>query len=219
ADAWRELGDVDGEVISLLYAGNLHSFRHNGGPAALELAERAARVGAAAPRDEGLQWILRLHRAQALSLLGRHADADALLRPLLESAPAGSWRLFLAATVTADDALVSGRPGDALPLYGVAAQLVARFGSPLGQLMQADTAAVALARLDRLQDAATTLAICELAHAELSWPATGSAADGLAETRQLVGDQRLAAGRERAAALGVRAGLAWVGALARGEIG
>ncbi|MEO6714254.1 MAG: adenylate/guanylate cyclase domain-containing protein, partial [Mycobacteriales bacterium] len=131
ADAWRELGDVDGEVISLLYAGNLHSFRHDGGPQALELSERAGRVGEAAFDDEGLQWILRLHRAQALNLLGRHADADTLLRPLLESAPAGSWRLFLAATVTADGALASGRPGDALPLYGVAAQLVARFGSPL----------------------------------------------------------------------------------------
>jgi predicted ATPase/class 3 adenylate cyclase len=217
ADAWRDLGDVDGEVVSLLYGANLYGHRADG-QATMELVERAAAVMAGAPYDEGLAWMLDSVRADGLMQLGHTAEADALLRPLFARAEPGSWRHFWAATKLADLALVDGRPGDALALYGIAMKALEPLETPMGELIQADTVAVALARLGRLEDAATTLAICELAHAELSRPATVGLAQMLAETRSALSEEQLAAGRRQAEVLGVRGGMAWVGALARGEL-
>jgi predicted ATPase/class 3 adenylate cyclase len=217
AEAWRDLGDVDGEVASLLYGANLYGHRGDG-PATMALVERAAAVLATAAYDEGLAWMVDAVRADAVMQLGDHAGADALLRPLLARAEPGSWRQFWATTKIADVALDDGRPGEALAMYGIAMKTLEPLDTPLGELIQADTVAAALARLGRLDEAATTLAICELAHAELSRPPTVGLEKMLAETRGALDEEQLAAGRRQAKVLGVRGGLAWVGQLARGEL-
>jgi predicted ATPase/class 3 adenylate cyclase len=218
ADAWRDLGDGEREVICLFYAANLHG--HGGdGDSAMALVERAAAVIAALPFDEGLEWLLEAARADALSLLGRHDEADAIMRPLLARAEPRSWLQFWAATKSADIALVDNRSAEALELYGVAMEVLRPFGSPLGELLQADTIALALAQLDRLDDAAMVVAICDVCHRELSWTPRGALADAVQTAREAAGPERMAAARRRAAALGMHGGLDRVRAIASGEDG
>src|SRR4051812_38756110 len=91
--------------------------------------------------------------------------------------------------------------------------------SPMGELIQADTIALALARLGRLEDAAVVVAICDVCHAELSWPPRKALAEALSAAREAAGPERVAAARRQAAALGLHGGLDHVRALARGEAG
>jgi hypothetical protein len=51
--------------------------------------------------------------------------------------------------------------------------------------MQADTIAAAREHLGRLDDAANALAICELVHAELSWPPVARHRAGLEWIRDI----------------------------------
>jgi tetratricopeptide (TPR) repeat protein len=218
ADAWHELGDLEGEAMSLFYAANLHGHSADG-TAAMALVERAASVVAALPYDEGLEWLLDATRADALALLGRYAEADALMRPLLARVEPGSWLQFWGATKTADIALEDGRPAEALEQYAVAMDVLRPLASPMGELIQADTIALAFARLGRLDEAAEVVAISDAVHAELSWPPRLALAAALRSARDAAGDDRVAAYRRKAASLGLRGGLDRVRALARGEDG
>jgi predicted ATPase/class 3 adenylate cyclase len=218
ADAWHELGDAEGEAMSLFYAVTMYGHTSDAA-AAMALVERAAAVVATLPGDEGLAWLLDACRADALMMAGRHAEADALVRPLLDRVEPGSWLQFWAATKTADIALEDGRPAEALALYGVAMDVLRPLGTPMSELIQADTTALALARLGRLDDAAIVVAVCDAAHAELSWRPIRSLASALDSAREAVGEERLAAVRRQAASLGLRGGLDHVRALARGERG
>jgi tetratricopeptide (TPR) repeat protein len=218
ADAWHELGDPEREAICLFYAANLQG--HAGdGASAMALVERAQALVESLPYDEGLEWLLDAARADALSLVGRHDEADAIMRPLLERAEPRSWLQFWAATKCADIALFDGRPAEAMPLYGLAMEVLRPFGSPMTELIQAVTIALALARLDRLDDAAMAVAVCDVVHAELSWTPRGALAEALQTARAAAGRERLAAARRRAAALGLYGGLDHVRALALGEDG
>ena len=215
AQAWHDLGDALGEAASLAYAANLYSHARNG-EQALATAIRAQEVARAVP-DEGLQWLVETTYAQALNDIGRHDEAIAALRPHLDNA-GGSWRRGMTATLLADAFLAAGRPAEALPLYGQVMKVLGEdVGSRVGELVQADTAVLALAQLGRLDDAAIGVAVCDLAHAELAWPAPGAIGQALETARGLVSDEQLAAGRRHARALGVASGLSWVGKVARGE--
>jgi tetratricopeptide (TPR) repeat protein len=220
ADAWRGLGDIDGEVMSLLYAANLHGLGGDGART-MEIVERASARLATAPPDEELSWMLDAVRADALSLLGRHREAEALIGPRLADTSPRTWKQFWVATKGADIALNAGRPADALALYAQALQNVQSISSPTGELMLevmvTDTIAPALLQLGRVEEAATTLAICELVHTELSWPPVGLFATSLSEVRDRLDDQQRATAVRHAKALGVRRGLDWVGAVASGE--
>jgi predicted ATPase/class 3 adenylate cyclase len=218
ADAWHELGDPEREAICLFYAANLNG--HAGdGEGAMALVDRGEALVGALPYDEGLDWALEAARADALSLVGRHKEADAIIRPLLARAEPRSWQQFWAATKTADIALFDGRPAEALQLYGLAMDVLRQFGAPMGELIQANTIALALAYLDRLDDAALVVAICDVAHAELSWAPRGSLFEAVEEARAAAGRERMTAARRRAAARGLRGGLDFVRALAVGEDG
>jgi hypothetical protein len=216
AEAWHELGDVVGEAVSLAYAANLCS--HAGdGERSIATAIRAQQV-AAASDDEGLHWLVDTTYAQAVNDIGRHDEAIELLRPHLNVRGAGEFRQAMTATLLADALLYGGRPAEALPLYGDVMKLLGSgLGSQVGELIQADTAALALAQLGRLDDAATAVAVCDLAHDEMCWPARGTLAKALATAHDLLDEDHQAAGLRHARELGVSGGLAWVAAVARGE--
>ncbi len=219
ADAWHALGDIDGEVFSLLYAANLHTHRREG-KACMMLVERAETVAAPViTGDEELRWSISMLRADGLWHVGPRDEAEVLLGNLLAQARPGSWRQFWAATKQADFALEAGRPAEALRLYGVAMHALEGLSTPLGEAMQADTIAAALLQLDRIDDATDVYAVCELAHDELAFTPAGVLGEILGDVKRRIDQDRLPHARRRASELGMTRALAWVGALARGELG
>jgi predicted ATPase/class 3 adenylate cyclase len=216
ADAWHDLGDIEGEFYSTIYAANLYG--HAREPEAqIELVERAAELEGRLPDDPDAGWMLAVVRAEAVWLTGHPEEAIGPLLPLFRDAPHGSWKQFWLATRLADLELVLHRPVDALAHYGVAMGVLAPLRSPVGELIQATTVAVALVRMGRVLDAATAWAVCELGFDELSSPPHGAMRDWYDAVRASLGDDDLAAGRRRATQMGMERGLAWVGQVARGE--
>jgi predicted ATPase len=215
ADAWHALGDTTGEVMSLVYAANLLGHRGDGA-AQMALVERADQVTAGLD-DPLLRWMIDAVRADALTITGRHAEAAAVLQPLLDQAEPGSWAQFWATTKRADLALAAGDNVQALALYGIAMRVLLPFDSLIGQLIQADTVAAALAGLGRLDEAATVVGICEHVHAELAWAPAGTMLTALKEAREALDEERLTAGRSHAVELGIRGGLDWVRDVALGS--
>ncbi len=172
ADAWHDLGDVEGEFYSSIYAANLYG--HAREPEGqIEVVERAAELEGQLPDDPDAGWILAVVRAEAVWLMGEPEEAIEPLLPLFRDAPDGSWKQFWLATRLADLELVLHRPAEALAHYGVAMAVLAPLRSPLGELIQAATVAVALLRLGRVPEAATAWAVCELGFDELSSPPHG----------------------------------------------
>ncbi len=216
ADAWHDLDDAEGEFYSVIYAANLYG--HAREPEAMvEVVERAAELEALLGDDPDAGWILAVVRAEAVLLSGEPSGAIEPLVPLFDEAAEGSWKQFWLATRLADIELVLHRPAQALAHYGVAMGVLAPLRSPLGELIQAVTAAVALVRLGRLQEAATTWAVCELGFDELSSPPHGSIRDWYDAVAAELDEQELADGRRRASRMGMEHGLLWVGQVARGE--
>ena len=215
ADAWHDLADLEGEFYSVIYAANLYG--HAREPEAqMELVERAAELEARLPDDPDAAWILAVVGAQAVWLTGHPEEAIDPLLPLFRDAPDGSWKQFWLATRLADLELVLHRPADALAHYGVAMAILAPLRSPMGDLIQAVTVAVALLHLGRVPEAAAAWAVCELGFDELSSPPHGAMLDWYDAVRASLDEDALAAGRGRAARMGMEAGLAWVGQVARG---
>ena len=216
ADAWHDLGDIEGEFYSAIYAANLYG--HAREPEAqLELVEQAAELEGRLPDDPEAEWILAVVRAEAVWLTGHPEHAIGPLLPLFRDAPAGSWKQFSLATRLADLELVLHRPAEALAHYGVAMAVLAPLRSPMGELIQAATVAVALLRLGRVLEAATAWAVCELGFGELSSPPRGALREWYDAARAGLDDSEVAAGRRLAAQMGMERGLAWVRRVARGE--
>jgi hypothetical protein len=216
ADAWHDLGDVDGEFFSAIYGADLYG-RAGEGEAQTDMLDRCAELAAATPEDVDKQWLLQAVRAQAVWLLGRPQDALAPLLPWLDEAEPGSWRQFWIAARVAELELVLHRFEAALAHYGLAMEALAPVGSVLEELTLAVTIAVALLHLGRPDDAASTWAVCELGFDELSWQPGGAGGEWFDAVRASLDDERLAAGREAALRLGLDGGLEWVGRVARGE--
>jgi class 3 adenylate cyclase len=217
ADAWHDLDDVAGEFYSTIYAANLYG--HAREPEAMvELVERAAELEGRLSDDPDAGWILAVVRAEAVWLSGDPEEAIGPLLPLFGDAPEGSWKQFWLATRLADLELVLHRPAEALAHYGVAMEVLAPLRSPLGELIQAVTVAVALLHLGRVPAAAGAWAVCELGFDELSAPPHGGVLDWYDAVRVSLDDDDLAAGRRQAARMGMERGLAWVGQVARGEV-
>ncbi len=216
ADAWHDLGDIEGEFYSAIYAANLYG--HAREPEAqLELVERAAELEGRLPDDPDAGWILAVVRAEAVWLTGHPEEAIGPLLPLFGDARDGSWKQFWLATRLADLELVLHRPAEALAHYGVAMAVLAPLRSPLGELIQAATVAVALVRLGRVLEAATAWAVCELGFHELSSPPHGALREWYDAVRASLDDDDLATGRRLAAQMGMERGVAWIGRVARGE--
>jgi tetratricopeptide (TPR) repeat protein len=87
-------------------------------------------------------------------------------------------------------ALVAGRPEDAI------------------EIIQADSMVVALAQLDRTEDAALALALSELLHAQYAMPVIGPA-DEYAELATKLPPESRERGRDRAARIGAGGAIAW----------
>ncbi len=216
ADAWHDLDDPAGEFYSVIYAANLYG--HAREPEAMEeCVERASELQARLSGDPDAGWILAVVRAEAVWLSGDPAQAIEPLLPLYAEAPEGSWKQFWLATRLADLELVLHRPAQALAHYGVAMAVLAPLRSPLGELIQAVTVAVALSRLERVREAATAWAVCELGFDELSSPPHGAMREWYDAVRASLDEDDLADGRRRAARMGMEHGLLWVGQVARGE--
>jgi len=216
ADAWHDVGDVDGEFYCAVYAAHLYG-RAREGEAQLDVLERCAELAAAAP-DPDKQWIFEAVRAEALSLLGHPVEALEPLLARLAGTPPGSWKEFWIAGHVADLELALHRFDSALEHAGAAIAVASGVGTALDELGQATTIAVALLHLSRLADAATAWAVAELGFDELSWEPDGLVGEYFEAVRASLDDARLAAGREQAARLGMDRGLEWVGGVARGEI-
>jgi hypothetical protein len=216
ADAWHELNDVDGEFYSAIYAAHLYGHAREG-EAEMDMVERCGALAAATPNDRDKQWILATVRAEAAALLGHPEEALGPLLPWLDQAPAGSWEELRIATRVADLELMPHRFDSALSHCGAAMGALEPLGSPVGGLTHATAIAVALLQLGRADDAATTWAVCELGFGELSWEPSGAAGDWFEAVRAELHEDRLAAGRERAARLGLERGLVWVRRVACGE--
>lgn len=216
ADAWHDLDDAEGEFYSVIYAANLYG--HAREPEAqVEMVQRAAELQRRLPDDPDASWILAVVNAEAVWLSGDPEAALGPLLPLFADAPEGSWKQFWLATRLADLELVLHRPADALAHYGMALAALAPLRSPLGELIQAVTVAVALSELGRVPEAAVTWAVCELGFDELSSPPHGAIQEWYEAVRESLAEDDLAAGRRRAAQMGMERGLAWVGQVARGE--
>jgi hypothetical protein len=217
ADAWHDLGDVEGEFYSTIYAANLYG--HAREPEAqIELVERAAELQGGLPHDPDAAWILAVVHAEAVWLAGHPEEAIGPLLPLYADARNGSWKQFWLATRLADLELVLHRPADAVAHYGVALAVLAPLRSPVGELIQATTIAVGLLHLGRVAEAATVWAVCELGYDELSWPPHGAVGEWYDAVRAGLDDDSLAAARTQAAQMGLERGLVWVGQVARGEV-
>jgi predicted ATPase len=214
ADAWHDLGDVEGEFYSAIEAAHLYG-RAREGEAQIEVAERCGELAARLPHDPDAGWLLALVEAEAASLLGHPEAGMDPLRSLLADAPYGSWRQFRLAAGLASLELAAHRPAEALGHGGVAIAVAARLGTPLDVLSQATTITVALLLLGRVSDAATAWAVCELGFDELSWLPDGEVGDLHDAVRAGVDDDALAAARQEAAEWGMERGLAWVAQVAR----
>jgi predicted ATPase/class 3 adenylate cyclase len=217
AEAWRDIGDADGEAMSLVYAANLYTHRKDGA-ASLELFPRVRELipRTSAPID--FEQMAGAVHARSLSFLGNHSQALELLSEIQRTSPDTLWARLSCTTTLADVALEDGQLDIALLNYGEAIAYAADLDVPTVELMQADPIAYALVELGRDDDAARTLAICELRHEELSWPATWIFGDMLQHTASRLTPEQITAGREFASSIGTREGLAWVGALARGAM-
>ncbi|MFZ1993906.1 MAG: NB-ARC domain-containing protein [Solirubrobacteraceae bacterium] len=216
ADAWHDLGDVEGEFYSAIYAAALYGHAQEG-EAQIEVVARCAELAAELPHDPDAGWILEAVRAESVSLLGYPEDAIDPLLSLYPDAPPGSWKQFWLASRLADVELVVHRPEEALAHYGAAMAVVAALGSQVEELIQATPIAAALLHLGRVAEAATVWAICELGYDELSWPPHGAVRDWYDAVRATLDDDALTAGRKQAAQMGMERGLTWVGQVARGE--
>ncbi|MGZ4169122.1 MAG: ATP-binding protein, partial [Solirubrobacteraceae bacterium] len=215
ADIWHDLGDAEGEFYSAIHGARLYGHEQDGARE-MEVVTRCAELTASLPDDPDTGWILQTVRAEAEGLLGHPEEAIDPLLALLPEAASGSWKQLSIATRVGDLELVAHRYESALGHYGVALEVLAGLGTPLDELIQATTIAVALVHLRRVEDAATTWAICELGYDELSWSPYGVLHEWYEAVRADLDDEHLAAGRRRAAQLGVEGGLAWVGQVARG---
>jgi predicted ATPase len=216
ADAWHDLGDAEGEFYSAIYAAQLYGHAREG-EAQIEVADRCAELAAALPDDRDAEWILALVAAEASALLGHPEEGvDALLGLLAHSAD-GSWRQFRLAGRVAALELSGHRPADALAHGGVAITVAAALGTPVDVLGQAATIAAALLHLERVSEAATAWAVCELGFDELSWSPHGEVRDLYDAVRASLDEDALAAARREALQLGFERGLDWVGQVARGE--
>ena len=136
ADTWHDLGDIDGEFYSAIYAAESRHARE--GEAEMDVLARC-RLAAATPDDADKQWVLETIRAEATWLLGYPEEALDPLLPWLERASPGSWNEFWVATRVADLELVLHRFESALAHYGVAMAALKPLGTPLGLLTQATT--------------------------------------------------------------------------------
>jgi predicted ATPase/class 3 adenylate cyclase len=224
ADEWAALGDRRREVSSLFYAVNLlaHSKRDE---EAERFAVRAIELARATGEDPLVQ-LAETALGNALRGQGRVEESLALLSGVLPRVAADSFLVFFAATTLADVELDAERWADALAHYGMAMGSSARIGIVLGELIQAETVALALGGLGRLEDAATVLGVCDVTRRELSTPLPPFVVESRARLERLLDaptrERLLDAptrerGLERASAMGMRTGLAWTGALARGE--
>jgi hypothetical protein len=215
ADAWHDLGDAEGEFFSAVYGANLYGYAQEG-EAEMDVVERCAELAAQLPDDRDAAWMLQVVHAEAVWLLGHPDEAIGPLLELFPAAAEGSWKQFSIATRLADIELVIHRPADALAHYGAAMAAVAPYGSQLDEIIQATSVAVALHQLRRVPEAAAAWAVCELGYDELSWPPHGALREWYDAVRASLDEDDLAAGRRRAAQMGLERGLAWVGEVARG---
>ena len=208
ADAWHDLGDVEGEFYSAIDAAHLYG-RAREGEAQIEVAERCGELAARLPHDPDAGWLLAVVEAEAASLLGHPEAGMDTLRSLLADAPDASWRQFRLAAGLASLELAAHRPAEALGHGGVAIAVAARLGTPLDVLSQATTITAALLQLGRVSDAATAWAVCQLGFDELSWLPDGEVGDLHDAVRASLGDDALAAARREAGSGGWSAG--WPG--------
>ncbi len=173
ADAWHDLDDVEGEFYSTIYAANLYG--HAREPEAqIELVERAAELAGRIARRPRRRVDPRRRPCRGGvaggSSRGGHRTAAA--------AVCGCAQWILEAVLARD---APSRPrarsppsrGRAGPLRGGPGRL-APLRSPVGELIQATTIAVALLHLGRVAEAAAVWAVCELGYDELSWPPHGA---------------------------------------------
>ena len=215
ADAWHDLGDVEGEFYSAIDAAHLYG-RAREPEALIEVAERCGELAARLTDDPDAGWILAAVEAEGTSLLGHPEAGIDSLASLLAEAPDGSWRQFRLATGLAGLELAMHRPAEALAHSGVAIAVASRLGTSLDVLTQATTISATLLQLGRVSDAATAWAVCELGFDELSWPPDGDVGDLYEAVQASLDEDALAPARREAADWGLERGLAWVGRVAQG---
>jgi tetratricopeptide (TPR) repeat protein len=216
ADAWHDLGDVEGEFYSAVFAASLYG-NAGEGEAQIEVVERCAELAARLPDDPDAEWILAVLSAEATALLGHPEEAIEPLLSRFRDAPAGSLEQSSIASRLAGLELAAHRPAEALAHYGMAIGAAAALGMPLDELIQATMIAADLVQLGRAEEAATAWAVCELGFDELSWSPHGELRSWYDAVRVSLDDDAMAAARRHAAQMGMERGLAWVGEVARGE--
>jgi hypothetical protein len=207
ADAWRELGDPEREVLSRYYATNLAFHGDDVGRCRAFAAQGLATARASG--DPELQWLADSGHCLALIAAGRSTEAIPILERQLERARPGTFMTSLAASTLADAELYVGRDAEAVRHYGVAMRELIPTGSVHGLVLQAVTIGLGLARLGRHEDAGVVVGVCEVAHRELATDAAPLVAHTLADAAGLVEPAALEAGRARAAEMGLNAGLRW----------
>ncbi|HEY6522368.1 MAG TPA: NB-ARC domain-containing protein [Solirubrobacteraceae bacterium] len=216
ADAWHDLDDVEGEFYCAIDAARLYGHAREG-EAQIEVVERCVELAARLPDDPDAGWIIAVVEAQAAALLGHPEAGMDALQSLLADAPDGSWKQFALAARLAALELALHRPRDTLAHGGTALAVAAGLGTPIDVLGQATTIAAALLQSDRVSDAATAWAICELSFDELSWSPDGEVRDLYDAVRASLDEKALGPARREAGQWGMERGLTWVGQVARGE--
>jgi predicted ATPase/class 3 adenylate cyclase len=214
ADAWRALGDSRELAFVLFSLSNLQALLGDADVALETGAEARAvahRVGEPLARALAEEAV-----AQGLWMSGRAGEALETMRRMRAAAPPGSFSEMGSATTLADAALVLGAFADALEGYVHALACLAG-RHPRNMAFQLDGIAMALAGLGRDEDALLAAAVGDLVRREFS---TGLAKVTLAQREERLAPVRARRGHagedaaaERAAALGLRAGVEWAVAL------
>jgi predicted ATPase len=215
---WAEVGDVERQVVNLIYGANLLNHQGTDPQRAITLTDEALVALEQRPgSDPLLRGFVKSIVAETLSQLGRHEEARALQAEL---EPFGDtddpWVAFWFGTNKADLALADDRPRDALVQYGRCLRWCLEFGSSGGALIQACTMVQALLDLGRTAEGTLGWAVVEHARHELGDPARAVTNRFLEGLHQRLDQDGIPAARVEAANLGVERGFAWLAEIAAG---
>ena len=174
ADAWHDLGDVDGEFYSAIYGASLYGHAREG-EAEMDVVQRCAALAAATPDDVD-KPVDPGRRARRGGLAARRSRPGARV----VAAVAGRGRARLVAGVL--DRHARGRPGARAASVRERARALWRRDGGAGAPATRRWTCSSGRRRSPLpcctsagcEQAATTWAVCELGFDELSWQPTGA---------------------------------------------
>lgn len=217
--ACRRHADEPVMVEALCSLSNLHAARGEGAQALVTAREAQAladRLG-----DRSYLDMAELVVGQGLRVLGRTDEALSILHSVANRARPDSFAALGGVSCLADAALAAGDAAAALDGYCRALRETHGIGTPPNDALQLDGAAMALAALDRHEEAATVAAVSDRVRREFScatapeWLAGRQ--NALEPSLEAIGPKAERRCGERVESMGLERAIAWVAALGQGS--